>query len=277
LSLGDSVVGDVRRALEEDLGSGDASADLIDSGRSIQAEIMTRQSGVLAGRDWVDAAFLLLDPDIQLDWHARDGDRVRSDQPLCRLTGRARPILSGERTALNFLQLLSGVATRTAAYVERVAGTGARILDTRKTLPGLRAAQKHAVVVGGGHNHRMGLFDMVMLKENHIAAAGGIQAAVDHARTLHPTLPIEVETETLDELEEALAAGADRIMLDNFSLDDLKRAVGRAGGRAILEASGGIDLDTVRPVADCGVDEISVGDLTKTVLPLDLSLRVVVD
>lgn len=271
----DWIVDDVRRAFDEDLGSGDASAELIDPEKSIRADLITRDHGVLSGCEWADHAFLLLDSDIRIDWCASEGDTVRPDQTLCRLTGRARPILSGERTALNFLQLLSGVATRTAAYVERVAGTGARILDTRKTVPGLRLAQKHAVTVGGGHNHRMGLYDMVMLKENHIAAAGGIQAAVTRARALHPTLPVEVETETLEELDEALAAGADRIMLDNFSLADLRRAVARAKGRATLEASGGIDLDTVRPVAECGVDDISVGDLTKTILPLDLSLRVV--
>lgn len=268
------IVDEVRRALEEDLGSGDASAELIAPDTSVEANLITRQSGRLAGREWADAVFHLLDPDIQLDWCAAEGETVEPDQLLCRLSGRARPILSGERTALNFVQLLSGVATRTANYVERVAGTGARILDTRKTLPGLRAAQKYAVVVGGGHNHRMGLYDMIMLKENHIAAAGGIAPAVDRARSLHPSLPVEVETETLEQVDEALAAKADRIMLDNFSLRDLKRAVDRAEGRAILEASGGIDLDSVRSVAECGVDEISVGDLTKAADPLDLSLRV---
>lgn len=271
----DWIVDQVRRALDEDLGSGDVSADLIDPGTSILADLITRDAGVLAGREWAEAAFALIDPDVRLDWTADEGDRVRPDQLLCRLKGPARAILSGERTALNFLQLLSGVATRTAAYVELIAGTGAKILDTRKTLPGLRAAQKYAVAVGGGHNHRMGLFDMVMLKENHIAAAGGIHAAVERARESHPGLRVEVETENLSEVDQALSAGADRIMLDNFSIDDLSRAVDRASGRAVLEASGGITLDALRSVAESGVDEISVGDLTKTVTPLDLSLRVV--
>ena len=267
------IAAEVRHALEEDLGPGDASAALIDRDTLMQARLITRRPGVLAGREWADAVFGQLDPDVQLDWCATDGDPVQSDQVLCRMAGSARALLSGERTALNFLQLLSGVATQTAAYVARVAGTRARILDTRKTLPGLRAAQKYAVTVGGGHNHRMGLYDMVMLKENHIAAAGGIRTAVDRARQIHPGLPVEVETENLDELDQALAAGADRIMLDNFSCEDLRRAVKRAGGRTRLEASGGITLETVRAVAECGVDDISVGDLTKTVAPLDLSLR----
>ncbi len=269
-----AVAAEVRAALDEDLGSGDVSAALIDPGQRATARLITRSDGVLAGSDWTQAAFTLLDPSAQVRWHAADGERVASGDLLCQIEAQARAILSAERTALNFLQLLSGVATRTATYVEAVAGTGARILDTRKTLPGLRAAEKYAVRVGGGHNHRLGLHDMVMLKENHIAAAGSIAFAVARARALWPGLTVEVETERLDQLEEALAAGADRIMLDNFTLDQLTEAVALTQGRAVLEASGGIDLGTIRAVAETGVDDISVGELTKRIDPIDLSLRI---
>jgi len=199
---------------------------------------------------------------------------VSADQTLARFHGPARALLSAERTALNFLQLLSGVATRTRAYVDAVAGTGVRILDTRKTVPGLRLAQKYAVRVGGGHNHRIGLFDLIMLKENHIAAAGGIRGAVERARQRFPILGVEVEVETMDEFDEALTAGANRILLDNFEWDALRDAVQRNQGRAVLEASGGITLETIRRIAETGVDEISVGELTKRIEPLDLSLRI---
>jgi len=271
----DAISAQVAAALEEDLGSGDVSAELIRADRTCTARLVTRQTGVLAGTDWVDAVFEQLSGQCRLEWQSSNGDRVQPDQLLCTISGPARAVLSGERTALNFLQLLSGVATRTAHYVSAVAGARARILDTRKTLPGLRTAQKYAVTVGGGYNHRMGLFDMIMLKENHIAAAGGIAGAIKQARARFPDIPIEVEVEHLDQLDQALSAGPERIMLDNFSLDDLKDAVQRASGKAILEASGGITLDSIGSIAATGVDEISVGELTKNIEPLDLTLRVV--
>ncbi len=268
-----AIARQVAAALAEDIGSGDASAALIAPDVSAQATLMTRQAGVLAGSDWVNAAFQQVFADCSLTWQARDGQRLEAGQVLCRISGPAHALLTAERTALNFLQLLSGVATRTAAYVAAVAGTGARILDTRKSVPGLRLAQKYAVVIGGGHNHRLGLYDMVMLKENHILAAGGIEPAVQLARTCFPTLPVEVEVENLAEFDQAIAARADRIMLDNFSLENLHRAVGIGKGKAILEASGGINLSSVRSIAESGVDDISVGELTKRIDPLDLSLR----
>ncbi len=271
----DAISAQVAAALEEDLGSGDVSAELIRADRTCTARLVTRQTGVLAGTDWVDAVFEQLSGQCRLELQSSNGDRVQPDQLLCTISGPARAVLSGERTALNFLQLLSGVATRTAHYVSAVAGARARILDTRKTLPGLRTAQKYAVTVGGGYNHRMGLFDMIMLKENHIAAAGGIAGAIKQARARFPDIPIEVEVEHLDQLDQALSAGPERIMLDNFSLDDLKDAVQRASGKAILEASGGITLDSIGSIAATGVDEISVGELTKNIEPLDLTLRVV--
>lgn len=264
---------DVRRALDEDIGSGDASAQLIPSNRTAEARIVCRSAGILAGRAWAEAAFGECDADIEMSWSAGDGESISSDQTLLRLSGPARGILTAERTALNFLQLLSGVATRTRAYVDAVAGTGARILDTRKTLPGLRLAQKYAVRCGGGSNHRIGLFDLIMLKENHIAAAGGIAGAVAEARSRFPHLRVEVEVEDLDEFEQAKAAGADRILLDNFPLDQLERAVRNNTSGAVLEASGGITLATVAAVASSGVDDISIGALTKRIDPLDLSLR----
>ncbi len=271
----ETISAQVATALHEDIGSGDVSAALIPNERSCSADLITRQDGVLAGTDWVDGVFRQLSAECRLEWQVSDGDQVQPGQLLCTITGPARPILTGERTALNFLQLLSGIATRTARYVHAVTGTQARILDTRKTLPGLRSAQKYAVTAGGGHNHRMGLYDMIMLKENHIGAAGWIAHAIKQARARFPDLPIEVEVEDLDQLDEALSASPERIMLDNFSLDDLKVAVQRASGKAILEASGGITLESIGSIAATGVDEISVGELTKNIEPLDLSLRVV--
>jgi len=268
-----SLRAEVRRALDEDIGSGDASARLIPAHRTATARIVCRGAGILAGRAWAEAAFSECDPGIEMSWSASDGERIAPDQTLVRLSGPARGILTAERTALNFLQLLSGVATRTRAYVDAVAGTGVRILDTRKTLPGLRLAQKYAVRCGGGSNHRIGLFDLIMLKENHIAAAGGISGAVAEARCRFPELQVEVEVEDLDEFEQAVAAGADRVLLDNFPLDLLARAVRHNAGGAVLEASGGITLATVAAVAASGVDDISVGALTKRIDPLDLSLR----
>jgi nicotinate-nucleotide pyrophosphorylase (carboxylating) len=269
----ETIRSDVRRALAEDVGPGDASASLIAADRSAQARIICRENGVLAGRAWADEAFAACDPAIELSWAAQDGDDLEAGQALVTLSGPARGILTGERTALNFLQLLSAVATRTQAFVSAVAGTGARILDTRKTLPGLRLAQKYAVRCGGGSNHRIGLFDLIMLKENHIAAAGGIAGAVATARDRHPELAVEVEVENLDEYQQALEAGADRILLDNFPLAHLRQAVVSKTGSAVLEASGGITLETVAKVAATGVDDISIGELTKRITPLDLSLR----
>lgn len=269
----DAIASQVSAALAEDLGGGDVSASLIEPSRRARAILLTRQAGILAGRAWAETAFRLLDPDCDLHWSADDGQAILSGQQLCVIEGQAQAMLSAERTALNFLQLLSGVATTTRHYVDSIADTGARLLDTRKTVPGLRMAQKYAVRMGGGHNHRLGLYDMVMLKENHISAAGGIQASVDLARQRHPGLTIEVEVETLEQLEQALAAGADRIMLDNFDLEDMRLAVKKNQGRAILEASGGLELSQLRQVAETGVDDISVGALTKTIIPLDLSLR----
>lgn len=263
---------DVARALEEDLGSGDLTAGLIDPAATASARVICRQQAVLAGRAWFEESFLQLDAAIDIQWELEDGGRLEPGMTLCRLRGRAASLLSGERTALNFLQTLSGVATATAAYVAAVAGTGARILDTRKTLPGLRRAEKYAVTCGGGHNHRMGLYDAILIKENHIAAAGSIEAVLAKARALHPEVEIEIEVEDLAQLEAALAAGARRVLLDNFDLDDLRRAVAITAGRARLEASGGVDLERVRRIAETGVDDISVGAITKNVHSVDFSM-----
>ncbi len=269
----DIVRQDVQRALEEDLGTGDATAALIPERSRASAHVLCREAAVIAGRPWFDATFRALDPTVEIHWHVEEGGSVTPGTVLCHLRGEARALLSAERTALNFLQTLSATATVTRRYVARVRGTGVRILDTRKTLPGLRAAQKYAVRAGGGHNHRMGLYDAILIKENHIAACGSITRAVGAARRLHPGLEVEVEVETLEELDEALAAGAERILLDNMDLPTLRQAVTRTAGRARLEASGGIDLDNVRSIAETGVDDISIGALTKHVRAVDLSLR----
>ena len=263
----------VREALAEDVGSGDITAMLIPPGREARARVITREAAVVCGRAWVDEVFRQLDPGVRVQWQMEDGQRVAPDQVLFTLEGSARSLLTGERAALNFLQLLSGVATTCAGYAERVAGTAVRLLDTRKTIPGLRTAQKYAVSCGGCHNHRIGLYDAFLIKENHIAACGGIGAAVGQARQIAPGKPVEVEVETFDELDQALAAGADIIMLDNFSLEDMRRAVQHAAGRARLEASGGVNRDTLRPIAETGVDYISIGALTKDVKAIDLSMR----
>jgi len=266
----------VSRALREDIGPGDVTAALIPTGTSMRARLISREPAVLCGRPWADETFRQLDSAVELRWHAGDGDALAANSVLCEMAGPARAILSGERTALNFLQLLSGTATTTAAFVRAVAGTNCRILDTRKTLPGLRAAQKYAVLCGGGGNHRIGLYDMVLIKENHIAAAGSITAAVSAARRQSPQLRVEVETENLDELDQALAAGADIVMLDEFSLADMQRAVtiNRASIRpALLEVSGSVTLETIGAIAATGVDFISIGGLTKHVRAIDLSLR----
>ncbi|KAB2898813.1 MAG: carboxylating nicotinate-nucleotide diphosphorylase [Dokdonella sp.] len=270
----DDILRDVRRALDEDLGSGDVTAQLLPPAARAHAHVLTRQDMVLCGRDWVDACFAQLDPQARIHWQADDGDAVTAGTLLCRIEGLARALVSAERTALNFLQTLSATATTTAAHVDAVRGTRARILDTRKTLPGLRLAQKYAVRAGGGHNHRIGLFDAVLIKENHVAAAGSITAAIARARALHPGLLVETEVETFAELREALAAAADRIMLDEFELHELGQAVAEAAGRVPLEVSGSVSLERVRAIAATGVDFISIGALTKNVHAIDLSMRI---
>lgn len=264
---------DVKRALAEDIGSGDLTAQLVPD-VAVRAELRTREDAVLAGNAWFDEVFRQIDSRVQTAWTVQDGARIVAGTVLCRLTGPARALLTGERTALNFLQTLSGTATCTARYAEAVRGTPARVLDTRKTLPGLRRAQKYAVACGGGHNHRMGLYDAVLIKENHIAAAGSVQAALQQARALVPadTL-VEIEIENLTQLRVALAAGATRILLDNFDLPDLRAAVRETARRATLEASGGVTLDNIRAIAETGVDFVSVGSLTKHVQAIDLSMR----
>ncbi len=236
---------DVERALAEDLGQGDATAGLLPFDAFAQAELTCRDAAVIAGTAWFDACFRRLDPAVHIDWQTHDGQQVDAGTIICRLSGHARSLVSAERSALNFLQLLSGTATVTADYVAAVAGTGVRILDTRKTVPGLRLAQKYAVRCGGGHNHRIGLYDAILIKENHIIAAGGIAAAVQAARQLHPDLLLEVEVENLDELEQALDAGVDRIMLDNFNLSQMSAAVQYGAGRVPLEVSGNVTLQTI--------------------------------
>lgn len=273
-----TITKDVTLALNEDVGPGDLTAQLIAADKQAVASVMTRVDGVLAGQDWFKRAFTELDPDCELFWHVKDGDAITAGQPLCEVSGNARAMLSAERTALNFLQTMSAVATKTAAYVAAVAGTKAKILDTRKTVPGLRLALKYAVAVGGGVNHRLGLFDGILIKENHIAAVGGIAAALRSAFELvkHAAAAdtmIEIEVETLGQLEEALDAGARLILLDNFTIDTMKDAVRINAGRAELEASGGVTLQSVRRIAEIGVDRISIGTLTKDIQALDLSMR----
>ncbi len=264
----------VRRALAEDVGTGDLTANLIPGATAARAQVISREGAVLCGTTWFDEVFRQLDRNVRVEWNARDGEGIRENQVLCTLVGPARAILIGERTALNFLQTLSGTATAARRYVEAIRGTKAVVLDTRKTLPGLRTAQKYAVRCGGGQNHRMGLYDAVLIKENHIAAAGSVAAAVDAARRGAPAgTTVEVEVEDIPQLNEALAAGADRILLDNFSLKRLREAVQAVAGRARLEASGGITLDNIRAIAETGVDCISIGALTKHVRAVDLSLR----
>lgn len=271
--LSAEIEANVRRALTEDIGSGDITAQLIPEERLAHATIITREAAVIAGTAWVDAVFRQLDPRVAVHWQVADGDKVQPNQPLFHLEGPARALLSGERSALNFLQCLSGVATRVAHYVELVQGTQVKLLDTRKTLPGLRLAQKYAVTCGGGHNHRIGLYDAFLIKENHIAACGGIAEAIAAAHRIAPGKPVEIEVESLDELNQALAAGADIIMLDELSLDDMRTAVTLTAGRAKLEASGGINDTTLHTIAETGVDYISIGTLTKDVRAVDLSMR----
>lgn len=270
----ETVTDDVRRALEEDVGTGDLTAELIPASESARAHVVTREDMVVCGRAWFDECFHQLDAGIRIVWNADDGDLLSAGAVLCILEGNARALLTGERAALNFLQLLSGTATIAHRYSSAVAGTGAVILDTRKTLPGLRQAQKYAVHCGGASNHRIGLFDAILIKDNHIRAAGSVTAALEQAQRIGPegTL-IEIEVENMEQLEEALDAGARRVLLDNFSVAELRQALKQNGGRAELEASGGVSLDNVRQIAETGVNFISVGELTKHVHAIDLSMR----
>lgn len=267
------IEANARRALAEDIGSGDITAQLIPAERMAHATVITRESAVICGTAWVDAVFRQLDPRVAVHWQVRDGERASPNQALFHLEGPARALLSGERSALNFLQTLSAVATRCQHYADLVQGTAVKLLDTRKTLPGLRLAQKYAVTCGGCHNHRIGLYDAFLIKENHIAACGGITEAVKAAHQIAPGKPVEVEVESLEELRQALEAGADIIMLDELSLEDMRQAVALTQGRAKLEASGGINESTLRAIAETGVDYISIGTLTKDVKAVDLSMR----
>lgn len=273
-SLAHHIRTNVRAALDEDIGNGDLTAQLIAEHTQARATVITREAAVLCGTLWFEECFLTLDPDCKIAWKVQEGAVTEANQTLCEIHGNARSMLSAERPALNFLQTLSAVATATRRYVDATSGTQARIMDTRKTLPGLRMAQKYAVKVGGGHNQRIGLFDGVLIKENHIAAAGGIGKVMELAfRISPPGTSIQIEVETLTQLDEALNAGAKLILLDNFSLADMRLAVGHAAKRAELEASGGITLKNVRLVAETGVDRISIGALTKDVKAVDLSMR----
>ncbi|HEY3858637.1 MAG TPA: carboxylating nicotinate-nucleotide diphosphorylase [Gammaproteobacteria bacterium] len=263
----------VSRALAEDIGDGDLTAALVPESARAKGRVISRQQAVLCGTAWFDEVFRQVDDGIQVHWQVRDGDTVQKDQVLCQLEGPARGLLTGERSALNFLQTLSGTASEARRYAEAVRGTRATILDTRKTLPGLRNAQKYAVRCGGASNYRMGLYDGILIKENHIMAAGGIAPVVQAARAQGVQVPVEVEVETLEQVQEALAAGADILLLDNLDLDKMRQAVAITAGRAKLEASGGIDLKVIRQVAETGVDYISVGSLTKHVQAVDLSMR----
>lgn len=264
----------VQTALDEDVGSGDLTAQLIPEHAQGYATVITRQQMVLCGTAWFDACFRELDAGCDIRWRVPEGGRAEGGQALCEIHGSARAMLTAERPALNFLQTLSATATATRRYVDALAGLKAKIMDTRKTLPGLRLAQKYAVKVGGGHNQRIGLFDGILIKENHIMAAGGIRAALETAfRLASATTSVQIEVETLDQLREALDAGAKLILLDNFDLDGMRAAVSLTAGRAELEASGGINLQTVRAIAETGVDRISIGSLTKDVQAIDLSMR----
>jgi nicotinate-nucleotide pyrophosphorylase (carboxylating) len=273
LLLADAIARNVATALAEDVGGGDLTAQLIPAGDTARARVVSREAGVLCGTAWFGACFSQLDQDVRIEWLAGDGDLVKPNQLLCTVSGNARAMLTAERCALNFLQTLSGTATLTRRYADAIAGSNAVVMDTRKTLPGLRLAQKYAVSVGGGANQRVGLFDGILIKENHIAAAGGIRPALEAAAALRAGVAVQIEVENLDQLETALNAGCSLVLLDNFGLDNLRRAVEITAGRALLEASGGITLDSIRAVAETGVDRISVGSLTKDVAAVDLSMR----
>lgn len=273
-SLAEDITKSVSTALAEDIGSGDITAQLIPAEQTAEANIITRENCIFCGKAWVEEVFRQLDPQVQIIWHIEDGQTAAANSILFTLKGSARSLLTGERAALNFVQTLSGTATISKRYADQVAHTGVKLLDTRKTIPGLRTAQKYAVACGGCHNHRIGLYDAFLIKENHIAACGGIGKAVAAARSIAPGTPIEVEVETFAELDQALEANTDIIMLDNFSIDDMKKAVAINTGRAKLEASGNINEQTLIPTAETGVDFISIGGLTKHCRAVDLSMRV---
>ncbi|MBX3616655.1 carboxylating nicotinate-nucleotide diphosphorylase [Nitrosomonas sp.] len=278
--LHDEIRANVQRALQEDIGSGDLTAALIPEEAALAATVISRENGVLCGTQWFEACFRSLDPASTVEWFAKDSDGVQAGQELCKIRGNARALLTAERSALNFLQLLSAVATQARQFVDAIAETGAVIVDTRKTLPGLRLAQKYAVMCGGGVNHRIGLYDGILIKENHIIAAGGIQPALNKAREIAPPgVFVQIEVESLQELQEALAADARMVLLDNFTSAQLSEAVAftrqQTGAPVILEASGNITLENVRQVAETGVDRISIGSLTKNIQALDLSMRFV--
>ncbi|MDE2370968.1 MAG: carboxylating nicotinate-nucleotide diphosphorylase [Burkholderiales bacterium] len=278
-TLRDALARNVRDALTEDIGRGDWTAQLVPAGRRVRGRVVAREAAVICGRPWFDAVVLALDPTAAIAWAATEGAAVAPGAEVCRIDADARALLSAERPALNFLQTLSAVATLTRQYVDAIAGAspnprGCAVLDTRKTLPGLRQAQKYAVRIGGGRNQRMALWDGILIKENHIAAAGGIAQALQAARSLDAGVSVQIEVESLDELEQALAAGAENVLIDDFSLDDMRRACAVNAGRAVLEVSGGVDLAQIRAIAATGVDRISVGKLTKDVRAVDLSMRI---
>lgn len=273
--LNEEIIENVRAALAEDVGSGDITAQLLPDNVMSTAQVITREKGVLCGTAWFEEVFKQLDPAIQVEWFAKDGDLIQPNQILVKMNGSARSLLTGERAALNFLQLLSGVSSKVAQYVEIVKNTGVVLLDTRKTIPGLRRAQKYAVKCGGGQNHRMGLYDAFLIKENHIAAAGSITDAIQKARSIAPDKPVEVEVENLDQLKEALAVNVEIVLLDNFNLYSMREAVRINEKRAKLEASGGVSSEKLLDIAETGVDYISIGGLTKNVKALDLSMRFV--
>ncbi len=277
-SLEQEIARNVATAIAEDVGGGDLTAQLVPAGLSATASVISREDAVLCGTQWFEQCFKTLDPRIEINWKVTDGEHVVPNQLICEINGQARALLTGERTALNFLQLLSGIATKVRLYADAVTGTRAEVVDTRKTLPGLRLAEKFAVKCGGGSNHRIGLYDAILIKENHILAAGSIPAAMAEAKRLAEATGgqckfIQIEVETLDELDLALAAGAKMILLDNMSLDQLRQAVAITAGNAVLEASGNVNLETVRAIAETGIDRISIGGLTKDVRALDLSMR----
>ncbi|NDP58237.1 MAG: carboxylating nicotinate-nucleotide diphosphorylase [Oxalobacteraceae bacterium] len=274
-ALAAALQANVALALAEDVGSGDVTGLLVPDNAIVQARVIVREAAVLCGAPWFEAVMTQLDARIRIDWQYDEGELMRADSVVCQIEAPARALLTGERSALNFLQMMSGVASQTRRYVELVAGTAAGILDTRKTLPGLRLAQKYAVRVGGGANQRLALYDGILIKENHIAAAGGVRLAMEKAFALNAGVTIQIEVESIDQLKEALAAGARSVLLDNFSLAQMREAVTLTSGAALLEASGGINFDTVRAISETGVDRISIGSLTKDVRATDYSLRIV--
>lgn len=273
MDLSSEIQKNAAAALAEDLGRGDLTASLIPAEKTAKAAVISREDALLCGTLWFEACFRQLDPQVEILWLAKDGDAIKVSQKLCAIRGHARAMLGAERPALNFLQTLSATATRTRRFVEAVKGTNAVIMDTRKTLPGLRLAQKYAVTVGGGQNQRVGLYDGILIKENHIAAAGGVRQALDAARKIASLAPVQIEVESLEQLDEALKAGAKLILLDNFTLEKMREAVRITSKRAALEASGGITLENVRTIAETGVERISIGSLTKDIQAVDLSMR----